>query len=182
MNDLEESVRHFLPKLITGRLVLLNVTEQEALARWSYKTMLMYQYTHNAKHRTVIPDADYDEFFATRELSRDMTARIAYMNFPPDNSVPLVDTLGQAYGDVDKPGPAWISTLKIGCLVVQILRAPKPRQGMRIQPFVSDDLFRAIWPATRPTGWPIRFAIPYEHMRALSHPETFDLAVLPEPS
>lgn len=181
MNDLEESVRHFLPKLITGRLVLLNVAEQEALARWSFKTMLMYQYTHSAQHRTVIPDADYVEFYATRELSKDMTARVAFMNFPPDNSVPLLDTLGQAYGDANELGDAWISTLKIGCLVVQILRGPE-REGMRLQPFESDQLFRAIWPATRPVGWPIRFAIPYEHMRVLSHPETLDLTVLPESS
>jgi hypothetical protein len=144
--------------------------------------MLMYQYTHNAKHRTVIPDADYGEFYATRELSRDMTARVAFMNYPPDNSVPLVDTLGQGYADVNKPGRAWINTLKIGCLMVQILRAPHPGEGMRIQPFPNDANFRAIWPATRPVGWPLRFAIPYEHMSALSHPETLDLMVMPEPS
>jgi hypothetical protein len=182
MNDLEESVRQFLPTLITGRQVLIEEAEQRALARWSLKTMLMYQYTHNERHRGVIPEPDYTEFYVTRELSRDMTARVAFMNYPPDNSVPLVDTLGQGYADVNKPGRAWINTLKIGCLVVQILRAPHPGEGMRIQPFPNDANFRTIWPATRPVGWPLRFAIPYEHMRALSLPESFELPVLPESS
>lgn len=179
MNNLEEGVRSFLPALIRGGAVRLDNDDQHALAAWSLKTMLMYQHTHRPKDQTAIPAEDYATFFEERKPSKLMTAQIAFMNYPPDDSVPLVDTLYQGYGGSDSPGRGWIGTLKIGCMVMQILRLGPADDGMRVTPFPNRATTRSVWPPTRPVGWPLRFATPYEDMKALAHPATLDWSTTP---
>lgn len=46
MNQLEENVRGFLRDLIQGTPCVIDAEAQLALASWSLKTLLMFQYTH----------------------------------------------------------------------------------------------------------------------------------------
>ncbi|MGQ4383290.1 hypothetical protein [Streptomyces sp. SAS_270] len=101
------------------------------------------------------------------------------MNYPPDDNVPLVDTLCQGYGTSQLGGVAWISTLKIGCMVVQIIRAPDVAHGSRLAPYGALPSLRPMWPSAEPIKWPLPRAIPYELMMALAHPEVFDVTVAP---
>ncbi|MET7351556.1 hypothetical protein [Streptomyces mirabilis] len=171
MNDLEEGVRAFLPALIRGGLAILDPEEQHALTAWSLKTMLMYQHTHRRADQVAIPPEDFKAFYEERTANRLMTARIAFMLYPPDDSIPLVDTLYQGHGETDDSERAWIGTLKIGCLVVQILRLGPLDDDRRVLPFPNTASTRTISPSTRRIGWPLRHPIPYEHMRRLAHPE-----------
>ena len=79
MSQIEQSVRAFLPELVKGHRVQLTRDRQEALARWSVKTILMLQHTHLRSHQVVIPPADYAAFFAAKSpsaLMRVLTACI----------------------------------------------------------------------------------------------------------
>ncbi|MGR6973203.1 hypothetical protein ACU639_27055 [Streptomyces cynarae] len=174
MNDLEEGVRPFLPALIRGGLAVLDPDEQHALTAWSLKTMLMYQHTHRREDQVAIPPEDFKTFYAERTANRLMTARVAFMLYPPDDSIPLVDTQYQGYGQAENSARAWIGTLKIGCLVIQILRLGPLDDDRRVLPFSNTASTRTIWPSTRRIGWPLRQPTPYEHMRGLAHPETLN--------
>src|SRR5580700_11192677 len=66
MSQIEQSVMAILPGLVSGYRVLLTPGDQEALARWSVKTILMLQHTHRRSHQVVIPAADYAAFFAEK--------------------------------------------------------------------------------------------------------------------
>jgi hypothetical protein len=55
MSQIEQSVSAILPELVKGRRVLLPAGQQDALARWSVKTILMLQHTHKRSHQVVIP-------------------------------------------------------------------------------------------------------------------------------
>lgn len=177
MNDLEESVRDFLPSLIRGTETRLDQVRQARLVTWSLKTMLMYQHTHGRKAQLVIPTSDYVAFFADRRPTRVMLGRVAYMNYPADDSVPLADTLCQGYSSTT--GAAWISTLKVGCLVTQIVRAADFDERWQIEPFETFPSLRQIWPAAEPIAWPLPLAIPYEHMADLALPDSLDVRLVP---
>lgn len=179
MNQLEENVRYFLPGLIRGNLCTLDAEAQRALAAWSLKTMLMFQHTHPADARGVIPAGDFTSFHETREPTRSMLGRLGFMNYPPDDAVPLVDTQCQGYSADGVRGTAWITTLKIGCMVVQIIRAPDVAAGKRLAPFDFLPSLRPIWPTNELIEWPLPAAIPYEMMPALAHPDDLDLAIMP---
>jgi hypothetical protein len=172
MNQLEEDVRRFLPDLIQGNPCVLDTEAQRALASWSLKTMLMLQYTHPAEVR-VIPVSDITRFHEVREPTSSMLGRMGFMNYPPDDSVPLVDTLCQGYGIAETGAMAWISTLKIGCMVVQVLRAPEVAEGFRASPAL-----RPVWPPHDTIEWPLLAAIPYESMMDLAHPEVFNVPIV----
>ncbi|KOG47554.1 hypothetical protein ADK75_23250 [Streptomyces virginiae] len=177
MNDLEESVRHFLPALIRGAEVELDHVRQVHLATWSLKTMLMYQHTHGREAQSVIPAMDYAAFFEERRPSRFMLGRVAFMNYPPDDSVPLADALCQGYGSPQ--GAAWISTLKIGCLVTQIVRVADFDEQWRVEPFESFPSLRHVWPTADLIDWPLPLAIPHEHMSDLALPNSLDVRLMP---
>ncbi|WP_328683129.1 hypothetical protein [Streptomyces sp. NBC_00343] len=178
MNQLEENVRQFLPDLIRGNACTLDPEAQRALASWSVKTMLMLQYTHPAEVR-VIPVSDLTRFHEVREPTSSMLGRMGFMNYPPDDSVPLVDTLCQGYGISGADDMAWISTLKIGCMVVQVLRAPKLAEGHILAPFSASSVLRPVWPPHDTIEWPLRAAIPYESMMDLAHPEVLNMPIVP---
>ncbi|GAQ61432.1 hypothetical protein [Streptomyces scabiei] len=178
MNQLEEDVRRFLPNLIRGNPCTLGAEAQRALAAWSLKTMLTFQHTHPADVRGVIPASDFASFHETREPTRSMLGRLGFMNYPPDDSVPLVDTLCQGYSADGVRRTGWITTLKIGCMVVQIIRAPDVAEGKRLAPFDPLPSLRPIWPTDEPIEWPLPAAIPYELMSALAHPDDLDLTIM----
>jgi hypothetical protein len=66
MSQVEQSVSGILPQLVKGRRALLDRKDQEALARWSVKTILMLQHTHKRSHQVVIPPSDYAAFFTEK--------------------------------------------------------------------------------------------------------------------
>ncbi|MFD5711316.1 hypothetical protein ACFWHW_13115 [Streptomyces pharetrae] len=179
MNQLEENVRRFLPDLIRGNPCDLDAEAQRALAAWSLKTMLMFQHTHPAGVRGVIPTGDFKEFHDGREPTGSMLGRLGFMNYPPDDSVPLVDTMCQGYGNADTSGIAWIGTLKIGCMVVQIIRAPDVAEGYRLASYEPLPSLRQMWPPSEGIRWPLPAAIPYEQIVALAHPDVFDVTIIP---
>ncbi len=179
MNQLEENVRRFLPDLIRGNPCDLDAGAQRALSAWSLKTMLMFQHTHPADVRGVIPADDFRTFHEVREPTRSMLGRIGFMNHPPDDSVPLVDTMCQGYATTETSGVAWISTLKIGCMVVQIVRAPDVAEGKRLAPFEVMPSLHPMWPTEELIQWPLPAAIPYEQMVDLGHPDGLSLTILP---
>lgn len=179
MNQLEENVRRFLPDLIRGNPCDLDAGAQQALAAWSLKTMLMFQHTHPAGVRGVIPAEDFKEFHEGREPTGSMLGRLGFMNYPPDDSVPLVDTMCQGYATADTSGIAWVNTLKIGCMVVQIIRAPDVTEGYRLDLFDPLPSLRQMWPPAEDIRWPLPAAIPYEQIAALAHPDVFDVRIVP---
>ncbi|MFD8472057.1 hypothetical protein ACFV2E_08370 [Streptomyces globisporus] len=179
MNQLEEGVRHFLPALIQGKPCVLDARSQRALAAWTLKTLLMFQYTHRPEVRSVIPAGDFAVLHRRRQPTESMLGRLGFMNYPPDDSEPLVDTLCQGYGTTELGGVAWIGTLKIGCMVVQIIRAPDVADGYKLTPFEALPSLRPMWPPESPIKWPLAAAIPPELMTALALPESLDLNTMP---
>ncbi|WP_405459690.1 hypothetical protein OG786_20905 [Streptomyces sp. NBC_00101] len=179
MNQLEESVRHFLPALIQGTACTLDAAEQQALATWTLKTLLMFQYTHRPGVRTVIPSEDFVRLRELRQPTLSMLGRLGFMNYPPDDSEPLVDTLCQVYGAPEAGGVAWIGTLKIGCMVAQIIRAPDLPEGRTLPPFESLPSLRPIWPQEEHVVWPLPAAIPHQLMTALALPQGLDVNTMP---
>ncbi|MFE9098917.1 hypothetical protein [Streptomyces sp. NPDC007264] len=179
MNQLEENVRSFLPDLIRGTPCVIDAEAQRALASWSLKTVLMFQHTHPPEVRGVIPAGDFTRFYEVCEPTQSMLGRLGFMNYPPDDSVPLVDTLCQGYGTVESGGVAWIGTLKIGCMVVQIIRAPDVADGYKLAPYEALPSLRQMWPPDDLIEWPLPLAIPQEFMKALAHPEMLDVTITP---
>lgn len=108
-----------------------------------------------------------------------MLGSLGFMNYPPDDSVPLVDILCQGYGSAELGGVAWISTLKIGCMVVQIIRAPDVADGYNLAPYEALPSLRQMWPPNNLIEWPLPLAIPHELMKALAHPEVLDVTITP---
>ncbi len=62
----------------------------------------------------------------------------------------------QGYATADTSGIAWISTLKIGCMVVQIIRAPDVSEGYRLAPYDPLPSLRQMWPPQNPSVGPCR--------------------------
>ncbi|NYV74549.1 hypothetical protein [Streptomyces sp. UH6] len=179
MNQLEEDVRSFLPDLIRGKPHDLDLEAQKALGSWSLKTMLMYLQTHPAEARRVVPEEDFGRFHQTHQPSASMLGRLGFMNYPPDDSIPLADTLFQGYGTPGTDHVAWVGTLKVGCMLVQIIRVPDVAEGYRLTPYEPLPSLRQLWPPAEPIGWPLPAAIPYEAMTGLAAPDGLDLPVTP---
>ncbi|MEU0525988.1 hypothetical protein [Streptomyces niveus] len=179
MNRLEEDVRHFLPALIRGSSCTLDARAQQALSSWALKTLLMFQYTHRPEVRAVIPPSDYEALRELRRPTHSMLGRVGFMNYPPDDTEPLVDTLCQGYGTAELGGVAWVGTLKIGCLVLQIVRAPEVPEGHSLTPYEGLPSLRPMWPPSEPITWPLAAAIPHELMAALALPDELDVNTMP---
>ncbi|MEU1366621.1 hypothetical protein ABZ454_10850 [Streptomyces sp. NPDC005803] len=179
MNQLEEDVRPFLPDLIRGLPCTLDSVRQRSLASWALKTILMFQYTHRSEVRAAIPSGDFSAFHENRRPTRSMLGRLGFVNYPPDDSVPLLDTLCQGYGTAEMGGVAWIGTLRIGCMLVQIIRAPDVRAEYRLTPYETLPSLRPMWEPDEPIEWPLPAAIPHELMTALALPEGLDVNLIP---
>ncbi|MFD8685378.1 hypothetical protein [Streptomyces sp. NPDC059651] len=179
MNQLEEDVRQFLPDLIRGLPCTLDLVRQRSLASWTLKTILMFQYTHRSEVRTAIPSGDFSAFHKNRRPTRSMLGRLGFVNYPPDDSAPLVDTLCQGYGTAELGGVAWIGTLRVGCMLVQIIRAPDVSTEYRLTPYEALPSLRPMWEPEEPIEWPLPAAIPHELLTALARPEGLDVNLIP---
>ncbi|MEV6831874.1 hypothetical protein [Amycolatopsis sp. NPDC051102] len=168
MNDLEAGVRSLLPKMIKGRSAQLTKTKQRALATWSLKTIMMLKYTHSKEDRLVIPDEDYAALFQDRQPSQIMRIWTAAMtppvalfgaaDHPVDyRCVPLNGdvTIQHTEGAEFLRANAYVTTLRIGYFVTQVIRigtpgllytvTPSPALGKHLTP---------IWPNIGTREWP----------------------------
>ncbi|MFJ7496051.1 hypothetical protein ACIQZB_33745 [Streptomyces sp. NPDC097727] len=139
----------------------------------------MFQYTHRRDVRPVIPTGDFGAFRECRQPTALLLARLGFMNYPPDDSEPLVDTLCQGYGTAELGGVARVGALKIGCMVVQVIRAPDVPEGYRTAPFEALPSIRPLWPPEESIEWPLTAAIPHELITALALPEGLDVSTVP---
>jgi hypothetical protein len=170
MSQIEQSVGAFLPKLVKGRRVLLTRGRQEALARWSVKTILMLQHTHLRSHQVVVPPADYAAFFADKSpsaLMRVMTARIeppgqgsnveATVQFLAENrDMAAIAGLMQQDGQPDPVDMhAYTATLQIGYWVSHLIRVGSPQFIAGLSPGPAIRRYAlTIWPAHGQQDWP----------------------------
>ncbi len=163
MSQIEQSVSAILPELVKGRRVLLADGQQEALARWSVKTILMLQHTHKRSHQVVIPPADYADFFSARGPSALMTV-IAACSEPPGRGSEAEATVQFLAENRDmtavaslmaqdgEPAPldmhADTATLQIGYWVSHIIRIGSPQFIAQLSPAPAMRRYAlTIWPA-----------------------------------
>lgn len=170
MSQIEQSVSTILPGLIEGRRTLLSAEGQEALARWSVKTILMLQHTHKRSHQVVIPRLDYADFFTEKGPSALMTV-IAACSEPPgrgsgaeaavqflaeNRDMTAVASLMAQDGE---PAPvdmhAYTATLQIGYWVSHVIRIGSPQFIARLSPGPTMSRYAlTIWPAQGKQAWP----------------------------
>ena len=172
MTQIEQSVRAFLPELVKGHHVLLTCDKQEALARWSVKTILMLQHTHLRSHQIVIPPADYAAFFAAKSPSGLMQVLTACIEPPGRGSNMEVTVqflaenkdmaaLAGLMRHDDEPAPAdmhaYTATLQIGNWVSHVIRVGSPQFVAGLSPGPAMRRYaRTIWPAGGQQDWPPR--------------------------
>lgn len=172
MSQIEQSVGSVLPELARGRRVLLTREDQESLARWSVKTILMLQHTHKRSHQVVIPPSDYAAFFAEKAPSALMTVMAACIE-PPGHGTAAEATIQFLAENRDMaavaslmaqdggPAPvdmhAYTATLQIGYLVSHLIRIGSPQLIAGLSPGpVLQRYALTIWPAHDQQSWPPR--------------------------
>jgi hypothetical protein len=170
MSRIEQSVMAILPELVRGRRMLLTRGDQEALARWSVKTILMLQHTHRRSHQVVIPPADYAAFFTEKSpsaLMRVLTACAeppghgsnaeATVQFLAENrNMDAVSALMAQDGEAPPADMhAYTATLQIGYWVSHFIRVGSPMfiAGLGPGPAIGTYAL-TIWPAHQPQDWP----------------------------
>jgi hypothetical protein len=170
MSQIEQSVMAILPGLVRGHQVLLTPGDQEALARWSVKTILMLQHTHRRSHQVVIPAADYAAFFAGKSpgpLMRVLAACAeppgrgsdaeATIQFLAENR--NMDAIIALMAQDGEPPPvdlhAYTATLQIGYWVSHVIRVGSPAfiAGLSPGPALGRSVL-TIWPARERQDWP----------------------------
>lgn len=184
MNQAEESVRAVLPKLIQGSQLVLTHEDQEALATWTVKTILMLQHTHRRANQLVIPARDYTDLFANKTPSPMMQVLTAYME-PPGRGTPIEATVeflaeNRAMAGVARlmetegePAPtdlhAYTATLRIGHWVAHLVRIGSPQFIARLDPGPAARPYAlTIWPASGDHNWPPRSLAEIGGMMALA--------------
>jgi hypothetical protein len=179
MNDLENGVRPFLPDLINGRAVELTAGNQKALASWSLKTMFMFAGQNKHPRLDILPLKDCASFYQDREPSRFMIARTGAMKpWEDSEGTALVEFICPQYNWPDpNSDPAYISTLRIGWLLVQLVRAGSLDEDQVLAPFDSHPMFHPLWPAGATLTWPPPRHLPAAHMADIARPPTLPIQV-----
>jgi hypothetical protein len=172
MSQIEQSVSVILPELVKGRRLLLTRRDQESLARWSVKTILMLQHTHKRSHQIVIPQSDYAAFFAGQApstLMRVMAACVEPSGHGSDAEATIqflaenrdMAAVAGLMAQEGEPAPAdmhaYTATLQIGYWVSHVIRvgAPPLIAGLKPSPALRKYLL-TIWPASGQQSWPPR--------------------------
>jgi len=168
MNDLERGVRSFLPRMIKGKPVQLVKTKQAQLAAWSLKTVMMLHCVYPKLDQVSIPASDYAELFSRKRPNDLVHVWTAYMP-PPVDPFGIVqhpiqfrcqphrtDVEVRHDGETHKiTGEAYVATLRVGHLVLQVLRLGA--SGIQLDPTPSPALvkhIREIWPPFGTRSWP----------------------------
>ena len=183
MNQIEESVRTLLPRLIKGRQVTLTRKKQEALATWAVKTMLMLQHTHPRENQIVIPPGDFAALFAEGTQQPDDRAHrvhgAAWARNEVEASVEYVaedrsmDDVARLLESEGEPPPAdmraYTATLRLGYWVAHLLRLGSPEIVSRLDPGPAARKYAVmIWPAHGQKVWPSRSLVEIGGMIALA--------------
>jgi len=152
--------------------MLLTRGEQQSLACWSVKTILMLQHTHKRSHQVVIPPSDYAAFFAEKAPSALMTVMAACIE-PPGHGTAAEATIQFLAENRDMaavaslmaqeggPAPvdihAYTATLQIGYLVIHLIRIGSPQLIAGLSPGPALGTYAlTIWPAHDQQNWPPR--------------------------
>lgn len=179
MNGLEHEVRPFLPNLINGRTVDLTTEDQKALASWSLKTMFMFAGQNRHPRLESLPLKDCAALYHDREPSRFMIARIGAMEpWGDDEGTAMVEFVCPQYSwPSPTTDPTYLSTLRIGWLLVQLVRAGSLNEDQILAPFDTHPMFHPLWPVGDTVTWPPPRHIPAAHMAAIACPPTLPLQV-----
>ncbi|MEV4560885.1 hypothetical protein AB0K51_28350 [Kitasatospora sp. NPDC049285] len=175
MSGLESGVKPFLPAMINGRQVFLNREQQQVLAAWSLKTMLMMAKAHNPPE-PIIPAGDYTDFYRERRPSAAMVARTGFALMPENAQVALASDFS-CHALVVPDGHGYLATLRLGMFVVQILRAG-PFPGRAIRPFAPTLQLAPLWPVGEPRSWPPVLPILHQHWASLAAPDPVPLELV----
>lgn len=179
MNRLENEVRPFLPDLINGRAVTLTPEDQRALASWSLKTMFMFSGQNKHPRLEMLPLKDCAAFYHDREPSRFMIARIGAMEpWENDEGSAMVEFVCPQYSGPDPTAnPTYISTLRIGWLLIQLVRAGSLSDDQVLAPFDPHPMFHPLWPVGATLTWPPLKPLPAAQMAAIACPPTLPIQV-----
>ncbi|MET9567209.1 hypothetical protein [Streptomyces tauricus] len=179
MNRLENEVRPFLPDLINGRAVTLTSEDQRTLASWSLKTMFMFSGQNKHPRLEMLPLKDCAAFYHDREPSRFMIARIGAMEpWENDEGSAMVEFVCPQYRGPDPTAnPTYVSTLRIGWLLIQLVRAGSLSDDQVLAPFDPHPMFHPLWPVGATLTWPPLKPLPAAQMAAIACPPTLPIQV-----
>ncbi|MFD7735969.1 hypothetical protein ACFV6F_36970 [Kitasatospora phosalacinea] len=176
MSELESGVKPFLPEMINGGRVFLDSEQQQLLAAWSLKTMLMMAKAHNPPE-PIIPATDYTDFYRERRPSAVMVARTGFAAVPENAQIALASDFS-CHALAVQDGYGYLATLRLGMFVVQIVRAG-PFPGQVLKPFVPTWQLMPLWPVAEPRHWPPTFPIPDQDWASLTTPDEVPLELAP---
>ncbi len=88
MNEIDGALSVLGPQLVKGKPVALTKAKKAALAAWSVKFALMLQLVYPRDSRFVIPEADYEQFYADRQPGDLMKLWAGYMEPPGKHGGP----------------------------------------------------------------------------------------------
>ncbi|HEY1215233.1 MAG TPA: hypothetical protein VGE93_16505 [Bryobacteraceae bacterium] len=166
MNDIESSVRNFLPRMIKGKEVELTRAKREAISKWSLKTMMMFQCAHPREHQTLISKCDYQRFRTLGSPSASMQIWVATMDPPRlagqiEHAVEFIAIPLQAKGPdgLSLETPAYTASLRIGHFAAQVIQVDGGPHGGRLIIKPNKVLAKFVlgtWPAAgqRTKNWP----------------------------
>lgn len=159
MNDMDRALGILGPQLVRGK--------QVSLATWAVKFALMQQRLYPRDSRFVIPDEDYERFYADRQPSELMLMWAGYMEPPGKHGGPVMsfgehtlseeshgsellaavglpaDLAAKGYSGMIRLGHLVVGIHRLGCAELHPFHVPPPcRQWTQI------------WPARGTKPWP----------------------------
>ncbi|MFE3504218.1 hypothetical protein ACFXPX_04550 [Kitasatospora sp. NPDC059146] len=177
MSALETSVQDLLPAMIKGENVVLDASARGALAAWSLKTILMSAAAYSSQ--AIVPPGDFTDFYEQRRPTRHMVARLGMAAPPEHGPVALMaEFLCPAFAMPG--GHAYIATLRVGYLVMQVLRVGPLDEGRVLVPFPANTSTVPLWPVPEDAGsWPPPQPIPMQDWEGFTHPDNLEAASMP---
>ena len=177
MGSLETSSQGDLTSLIQGQSTRLTPSSQVGLTRWLVKTGMMLDLSI---HEQSIPVSLYHSFYATKEPPDHMAAWLS--SFEPAALAPILayhTQVGPLFGDFRRAKPmnlvgmeridCYLQTVKIGCLVGQILWANNREFVEYAVRSGGSDEHTNLWPDPHVADWPTSKFEAFESFRAFSN-------------
>lgn len=156
MNDMEEAAKPLLVGLMAGTPVILDTSQQKAVATWGFKTVLTYLSTWGAGIRP--PDDVYKRF---RETGAPLApVWIGFMAPSPTTAVQFGFqgmTVGQ--DPTPRPSEAWQVRFALQRLFIGVLHHERP--GLTVRMAFPTSKYRSIWPSSARVDWPPPNEIPH---------------------
>jgi hypothetical protein len=165
MNDLEAETRALLTPLITGRFApihTLSPADQDQIARWIYKTVMVFDLISPWKGAPFFADVERSHFRTSGRLPTDGHPMIWLGRYEGATAAAAVDYRVFAHPQNDVLRTAvngYLSTICVGQLAFQLLtfRTDVNHRPINARLFASDwkDMNIQAWPLTNaPTAWP----------------------------